>query len=62
MLGTGFRGSAINHHLNSGNNHNLSSDCSQGTNSTQATSGSTQVLNRGDSIRVAEQPGQPSLG
>ena len=33
-----------------------------GANSTQATSGSTQVLNRGDTIRVAEQPGQPLLG
>ena len=33
-----------------------------GANSTQATNGSTQVLNKGDTMRVAEQPGQPLLG
>ena len=39
-LGTGFRGSVINPHLNRENNHNLSNDCRLGANSTQATSGS----------------------
>ena len=61
MLGTGPRGSVINHHPNSGNSQNLN-EGSLGTNSTQATNGSTQVVNRGDTIRVADQPGQPLMG
>ena len=68
VLGTGLTGSVTNPHLNRENVHNLSNDCRLGANSTQATCGSgngstqSQVLNRGDTLRVAEQPGQPLLG
>ena len=68
VLGTGLRGFVTNPHLNRENNHNLSNDCRLRANSTQATSGSgsgstqSQVLNRGDTLRVAEHPGQPLLG
>ena len=68
VLGAGLRGSVTNPHLNRENNHNLSNDCSLGANSTQATSGSrssssqSQVLNRADTLRVAEQPDKPLLG